>query len=246
MSAVTLGVLFFSAERFRAFNSCSNSRIRFLSALVASSPSSSTLPLSSSSESVTVDVKDGVGSTMAILWIVCCISLTCASNNWLSRCNFAASSAEMLLTTFRVAVFLIFRALVAYRKVLIVSSILKSAGLTHATMIVRELPPKESCNNLVNLESRYGGFRLYLGRCSASAETTCPRTNSPLLMLIPSFLLPPSAPVFLIRSLPARSTRVNLDWNLVLSSNTPWTLRTQIAWDRELTAFIFVLATTRR
>ena len=43
---------------------------------------------------------------------------------------------------------------------------------------------------------------------SASAETTFPSANSPLLIWIPSWSRAPSAPVRVARSLPARSTRL--------------------------------------
>lgn len=55
-----------------------------------------------------------------------------------------------LLTT---GLFLMWRALSAYRSVLSVSSRLMSAGLTHAIMTVRLLPPSESCSSRVSFES---------------------------------------------------------------------------------------------
>ena len=51
---------------------------------------------------------------------------------------------------------MIFLALLAYFSVLRVSSRLASAGEMQATITVRELPPRESCNRRVSFESRYG------------------------------------------------------------------------------------------
>ena len=87
---------------------------------------------------------------------------------------------------------------------------------------------------------------------------TWPRQSRPLLMLIPSFRSLPVAPVFLILSEPARSTK----WNLAeissvtvygssesfLSSSGTWTSLTifcsmvtvKIACDLELPSFISV------
>jgi hypothetical protein len=49
--------------------------------------------------------------------------------------------------------FLMRRALSAYLRVLSVSSLLMSAGLTQAIITVRLLPPSESCSTRVSLES---------------------------------------------------------------------------------------------
>mmetsp|Transcript_12588 Transcript_12588/g.29794 ORF Transcript_12588/g.29794 Transcript_12588/m.29794 type:complete len:331 (-) Transcript_12588:950-1942(-) len=226
------------------------------------------------------------------LAMVASSSSICVLSRAFSRLSLRASGWLMVSTRLAVAVFEMFRACVAYRSVLMVSSALKSAGLTQAIMIVREFPPRESCRSRVSFESRYGGFRsgrdfffFFVAGCccsvvaspsirpfSASAETTCPSTNNPLLIDIPSLARPPFACVFFSRSLPARSTRVSFDSNfrempsslsgcewlllllslllVVLSSEatttTPLILRTHIAWDRLDAAFILVDATTLR
>ena len=50
----------------------------------------------------------------------------------------------------------IWRARLAYLSVLSVSSRSASPGDTHASIIVFELPPSESCSSRVSFESRYG------------------------------------------------------------------------------------------
>ena len=70
-------------------------------------------------------------------------------------CLKEAIKAE-LGSQFITGVFLMFLALDAYFSVLRVSSKLYSAGDMHAIMVVREFPPSESCNILVNFESLYG------------------------------------------------------------------------------------------
>ena len=105
-----------------------------------------------------------------------------------------------------------FLALDAYLTVDRVSSILLSAGDAQAIIVVRELPPKESYKILVSLLSRYGINPVPLANffSSVSAEMTLPKTNRPLLILIPSSMWRPVAPVFFIRSEPAKSTKWNL------------------------------------
>ena len=69
-----------------------------------------------------------------------------------------------------------------------VSSKLVSAGETQAIINVWEFPPNESCNNRVNLESRYG--MCVLGpESSPNAEITLPSAKSPRLIEVPSFNL---------------------------------------------------------
>ena len=87
-------------------------------------------------------------------------------------------------------------------------------------MVVRELPPSESCRIRVNLESRYGMCSLAAPFFSSvKAEITWPRQRRPLLIEIPSLSCWPWAPVFLILSDPARSTKWNLE---LISSVTVW------------------------
>lgn len=77
------------------------------------------------------------------------------------------------------------------------------------------LPPSESCNNLVSLESLYG---IWWVLPSTKAEITFPRALRERLILVAYFIPYPVAPVLLALSDPARSTRFNLDaLNLNLS-----------------------------
>ena len=117
-----------------------------------------------------------------------------------SRINTVAGS---LLT---VGLFLILRALLAYFRVFNVSSNELSAGEQHAIILVLELPPKESYKILVSLLSRYGICIAFLVS-SVKAEITLPSAKRDLLIMIPSFIVAPVAPVFFARSDPAKSTK---------------------------------------
>jgi len=170
-------------------------------------------------------------------------------------CQREAIKAELgsLLMT---GLFLMFLALEAYLRVFSVSSKLYSAGEIHAIIVVQEFPPRESCSILVSLESQYGTcWALFVS--SVKAEITFPNDSKPLLILMPSFIVFPVAPVFLILSLPARSTK----WNFATMNSSLWLTSSppsvytpykssmiccsivivKIAWDLELTLFINVL-----
>src|SRR3954464_5252156 len=94
------------------------------------------------------------------------------------------------------AEFLMLRARFAYLSVLIVSLRLYSVGETHAIINVCALPPRESCNKRVSLESLYGicvvCFAL-LG--SPKADITFPKASKPELIEMPSFARSPTAEV---------------------------------------------------
>jgi len=75
---------------------------------------------------------------------------------------------------------------------------------------VRELPPKEFYNILVSFESLYGMWACV--SFEVNADITYPKAKRLLFILIPSFIVFPSAPVFLIFSEPAKSTK----WNFAL------------------------------
>ena len=67
-------------------------------------------------------------------------------------------------------------------------------------------------------------------------------------MLAPSFRFWPVAPVLETRSLPARSTRLNIEWRTVVTPSTVCLARIEsvnTACERELSAFISVEATFR-
>ena len=82
-----------------------------------------------------------------------------------------------------------------------------SAGDMHASIVVRELPPKEFYKILVSLESLYGMWSYF--SFEVNADITCPKAKRLLFIFIPSFIIFPSAPVFFIFSEPAKSTKWN-------------------------------------
>lgn len=114
----------------------------------------------------------------------------------------------LFASRFTTGLFLIFLALLAYLIVLKLSSWLLSAGEAQAIIVVRELPPSESCKILVNFESLYGMNVSSLP--SVRADMTLPKADRPLLIEMPSYICLPLAPVFFIRSEPAKSTKWNL------------------------------------
>ena len=76
----------------------------------------------------------------------------------------------------------------------LVSDSLKDAGEQQIIMVVRALPPRDSCKIRVNLESLYGIWVLFP---SAKADITLPRADKDLLMFLASSKTVPSAPVLL-------------------------------------------------
>ena len=94
----------------------------------------------------------------------------------------------------------------AYFKVLTVSSNWDSPGDAVAIITVLQFPPSESFNILVNFESQYGTC---VDTPSVRCFITIPREVRDLLILFASFKVIPVAPVFVIFSDPARSTRNN-------------------------------------
>ena len=75
----------------------------------------------------------------------------------------------------------------------LVSDSLKLAGEQQMTIVVLALPPSDSCNILVNFESRYGICVLLP---SANADITLPSADNDLLIFFASSNTVPSAPVF--------------------------------------------------
>jgi hypothetical protein len=98
-------------------------------------------------------------------------------------------------------------ALAAKCRVLYVSSKCMRLGLTQATIVVLQLPPRDSVSSLVSLES-LNGTKLS-GLLDASADTQFERAAIDLLMFLASYNLNPSDPVLLSLSEPARSTIVS-------------------------------------
>jgi hypothetical protein len=83
-----------------------------------------------------------------------------------------------------------------------VSDVLLSLGPTLANMTVLELPPSESLSSFVRFELRYG---MCLSRFTILSMTVA-SALSERLMLQPSTIVSPVAPVLLSFSLPAKST----------------------------------------
>ena len=134
------------------------------------------------------------------------------------------------------------RARLAYLSVLSVSSRSASPGDTHASIIVLELPPSESCRRRVSFESRYGTWWCFSHR----ALITLPSASRPLLIWMPSCSRSPLAPVRLARSEPARSTKCSFGLKtLPVLAKRSSRLMVKMACERELDAFIAVAPVCR-
>ena len=79
-------------------------------------------------------------------------------------------------------------------------------GLTHAQMVVLQLPPRMPLKSLVNLLSLNGTW--FMDLLEARADTQLLRAAIDLLIVLASSSLIPSEPVLLRRSDPAKSTIV--------------------------------------
>mmetsp|Transcript_1552 Transcript_1552/g.4592 ORF Transcript_1552/g.4592 Transcript_1552/m.4592 type:complete len:218 (+) Transcript_1552:2340-2993(+) len=135
-------------------------------------------------------------------------SRSCAASPWVS--SFLNTVFWMALTRW------------AKRRVLRVSAMLATAGLTLAIMIVFALPPKESLRRKVRRELRYGTCWTLPRWKSTRLMMTFPSTVRLTLMPDASFSRSPVAPLCRCRSLPARSTRLRRDDStevMPLSSN---------------------------
>ena len=82
------------------------------------------------------------------------------------------------------------------------------AGETVAIITVLELPPRESCNKRVNIESLYG---IKPPLPSTKEEMTFPKAVRERLIFVAYKNLSPIEPVLLCRSEPAKSTKLNFD-----------------------------------
>lgn len=137
--------------------------------------------------------------------------------------------------------FLMFLARLANFTELSVSRKASIAGEIIPIIVVLQLPPNESSNNRVILESLYGICVFY----SISADITLPKQLNDWLIFFDSSNLRPVAPVTRTLSLPAKSTRLSLPTliDLWLSISVIYsTMMMKTAWDLLLTSFIFVLA----
>mmetsp|Transcript_28227 Transcript_28227/g.53753 ORF Transcript_28227/g.53753 Transcript_28227/m.53753 type:complete len:221 (-) Transcript_28227:406-1068(-) len=185
--------------------------------------------------------------------MACCCMRSCCCSAWIS--SFMEASCADSGSRFTTGLFRMLRARLAYLSVFRDSSMLSSAPLQQAIITVLLLPPKESCSKRVSLDSRYGTCPPRFDS-SPSAEMTLPSASSPQLMLMPSFIRPPTAAVFLLRSEPARSTR----WNLAIMNSGRASVAAsaeaaaveccsrvmvKMAWEREEDAFISVAPVAR-
>ena len=138
-----------------------------------------------------------------------------------------------------------YRILEANRKVEIISSIWPASGHMFAQKIVLQLPPIAFFSKLVSLDCLYGTWSLFL---SQAPTTTCSKNESDLLMYEASFIKDPSAPVFLILSLPARSTKWSLE-KITFSEDSTVDLLSmwivKIAWLLEELVLTLLLAVAR-
>ena len=126
---------------------------------------------------------------------------------------------------------------VANLNVDIVSSIWSGSGHTFAIINVLQFPPIESFKIFVSFDCLYGTWVLYL---SHTATTTYSRKLRDLLMNWASFSVIPSEFVFLVLSLPARSTKWSFDiitfsLDSTQDFDSKWIVNMQ--WDQELALF---------
>mmetsp|Transcript_21824 Transcript_21824/g.56817 ORF Transcript_21824/g.56817 Transcript_21824/m.56817 type:complete len:232 (+) Transcript_21824:165-860(+) len=135
------------------------------------------------------------------------------------------------------------RTRVAYCRLFCVSSMLLSVGDTLTNMSVLALPPRQSESSMVSLWLRYG-----MWVCSeASALMTSPSADSDLLMACASLSCSPVEPLFLMRSLPARSTKLSLPLvTACVCRLVPSITKLITRWLRLDSRFIAVPATWRR
>mmetsp|Transcript_24839 Transcript_24839/g.49442 ORF Transcript_24839/g.49442 Transcript_24839/m.49442 type:complete len:203 (-) Transcript_24839:454-1062(-) len=149
----------------------------------------------------------------------------------------------LTFSSFLVTLVLMFLALLAYLRVLRVSSKLLTAEEMFAIMTVLQLPPRESFSSRVNFESLYGTNCPLFDR-SPKAVIQFPRASKLRLMLAPSVSLMPLFLVTAALSLPARSTRLSFPILILamvpsaLSRFSTTTCRT--ACDRDETALAAV------
>ena len=107
-----------------------------------------------------------------------------------------------------IALVLIFLALLAYFRLLIVSSNCEEAGEILLIITVLQLPPKLSFSNLVNFESLYGTKKPFLF-LSPSALMQLAKASNDLLILAPSISLIPRFSVTVPLYEPAKSISDN-------------------------------------
>mmetsp|Transcript_32049 Transcript_32049/g.90147 ORF Transcript_32049/g.90147 Transcript_32049/m.90147 type:complete len:240 (-) Transcript_32049:696-1415(-) len=160
---------------------------------------------------------------------------------WKDASIIAGSSGAISVTCGFVFTFF---TLSANRRVLRLSSASDCAGETLASMVVSEFPLRASMRMCVSFDCRNGTCTPFPAP-AASLEMTCPRTERLLLMLEPSRIRWPTAPLFFTRSLPARSQRFTLEFRIFPLGKTCVTLSVRTEWEREEVEFMFVCAVAR-
>lgn len=140
----------------------------------------------------------------------------------------------MVLTVASLVIFIIRE---ANLRVEAVSLKWRASGQILAIITVLQFPPIESLKKLVNLACLYGICPRFL---LLRARTTCSRKLRDLLMKQDSTRTWPSEPVFLVISLPARSTRWSLEKRTLSADSTLERLstwRVKMVWARDDAAF---------
>ena len=113
----------------------------------------------------------------------------------------------------------------------------RASGQMFATITVLQFPPIESRRKLVSFAWRYGTCPLFL---LERARTTCSRKLRDLLMKHDSSRVTPTDPVFLVISLPAKSTRWSFEKTTLSADSTRERLSTckvKTVWARDEAAF---------
>ena len=117
-------------------------------------------------------------------------------------------------------------------------------GCTVAMTVVYELPPSEFWSSRVSFESRYG---TWLAPADGSSDmTTLPSAVRLVLMCSASFMRMPVLSDFLMRSEPARSTRLSLPLTASpVARSRCTTVMVKTVCERDETAFILVSCVAR-
>eukprot|EP00760_Papus_ankaliazontas_P022080 PhM_4_TR18795/c0_g1_i2/m.77488 len=176
-------------------------------------------------------------------------AFSCCCSRMIS--SFMLLMSALLFSSLTLALHTMAFALMAYLRVLMVSSVLTGCGEMAVIMMVFELPPRESDSTHVRTDSRNGGilfFWLFAFSLELSMSTsmTLRNVDSDKLMFLASVRVSPVAPDDFTFSEPARSTRLIVE--ILTIPDRPSFCVTWIwkmAWERLLWAFIFVSAMAR-
>lgn len=137
-------------------------------------------------------------------------------------CSYSRRRAS-LWSSLILGLFLIFFALEAYLRVLMVSVKLNELGPIEEIIRVFVLPPRESYKSLVSILSLYG---IWVDLSDVRLEITWHKVERLKLILVISLNRAPLEPALDALSLPARSTRFNFpSLNLMtLAPSSTWSL----------------------